>query len=81
MACHPTNIRKKAALWVHDCTTDSPLGRLPVAREKMWAHPRVRRAWVRIQALMLPGFGDFSKALLLLQTHFLHLLNEEGRRL
>lgn len=46
MACHPTNIRKKAALWVHDCTTDSPLGRLPVAREKMWAHPRVRRAWV-----------------------------------
>lgn len=22
---------------------------------------------------MLPGFGDFSKALLLLQTHFLHL--------
>lgn len=62
------------------CTTDSPLGRLPVARGKnmgsllgetgLHVNPGPAASWL----------GDFSKNLLF-QTHFLHLLNGEEKRL
>lgn len=75
---HVTNIKKKAGLWVLVCTTDSPLGRLPVVRGEnvgflcgetgLHLNPGPAASWL----------VDFCKDLLF-QTHFLHLLNVEGK--